>query len=137
MGGGGSAGEEWEDDGWEAFEEPLETPKATAAASSGPDFFDTFQGSVSTTVERKSEDFFGSCGAASSSRTPSGSKERSPPPPVASSLFEPRDKTPESEGGGWGDWGEDFTEKPTRQVGYIIACKAYFLTVWMRHIAAG
>ena len=120
VGGGGGAGEEWEDDGWEAFEEPLEKPKATAAMSSGPDFFDTFQGSVSTTTEeRKSENFFTSYGAASSSRTTSGRKERSPPLPVASSLFETKDKTPEREGGGWDDWGVDFTEKPAHQVWQI------------------
>ena len=121
MEGGGSAGEEWEDEGWEAFEEPLDTPKTTAAVSSGPDFFDTLQGSA-VTAKSKSEDFFGSFGAPSSSRTTGGRKERSPPPPVASSLFEAKDKKSESEGGGWDDWGEELTAQPTRQVGYSHHC---------------
>lgn len=111
----GSDLEGWEDDGWDTFETPSMTTsseKDKPALSSGADFFDTFQGSVSTN-RNKNEDFFESFGASSTAGRGRREKERSPPPPVAASLFGVEKTEEKSDDGGWGDWGDDFFSSTT------------------------
>ena len=109
-GGEGDGGlEEWEDDGWGMLES-----RETAVASSGADFFDTFQSSVA--VKEKEEDLFERLGVGVSGKGARG--DRPSPPPVSASLFggsgggggggieEVAEEEP-----GWGDWGDGFSSK--------------------------
>ena len=102
----GSDMEGWEDDGWGNFgggskHDPLAPP----APSSGADFFDTFQGGISS--KTKERDYFTNFDSMTSPSSLSAKREKSPPPPVSAALFGGEIKTGNGSDG-WGDWGADF-----------------------------
>ena len=117
----GSDMEGWGDDGWGDFEEKEQKASKQKQKSlsppppSGADFFDTFQGNLSSN-KPKERDYFSDFGvmAAPSSSSSSAKREKSPPPPVSTALFGSTggsgERKVESGSGseGWGDWGSDF-----------------------------
>ena len=118
----GSDMEGWgEEDGWGDFEEKhpssskQKQKSLSPPQSSGADFFDTFQGNLSSN-KSKERDYFSDFGVmaapSSSSSSSSAKREKSPPPPVSASLFGSTGggerKSESGSGGGsegWGDWG--------------------------------
>ena len=120
----GSDMEGWGDDGWGDFEEKEQKASKQKQKSlspppppppSGADFFDTFQGNLSSN-KPKERDYFSDFGvmAAPSSSSSSAKREKSPPPPVSAALFGSTggsgERKVESGSGSedWGDWGSDF-----------------------------
>ena len=121
----GSDMEGWEDDGWGSIDEkeqPQQNPSTvTPPPSSGADFFDTFQHSISS--KPKEKDYFADFGFTDvkASTYTSAKKEKTPPPLVSAALFGGGEKKTESRSDGWGDWGSDFSSaKP--QVRMNVAC---------------
>ena len=127
--------EGWEDDGWGTFDIPDTKPSQhqkqqqhSPEKSSGADFFDTFD--TASSQRTKTKDFFDSYGISNPRPSPL-KKEKSPPPLTSASLFGGSNTgskvgtgiggvaaSDTGDGGGWGDWSEDFDMKPAMQVNY-------------------
>jgi hypothetical protein len=124
----GSDMEGWgEEDGWGDFEEKHPSSKQKQKSlspppTSGADFFDTFQGNLSSNKPKERDYFsdFGVMAVPSSSSSLSAKREKSPPPPVSASLFGSTGGGKSESGGGggsegWGDWGSsDFGAKKSQ-----------------------
>ena len=93
---------------------PLWLPRP---AVTGADFFDTFQGGVSS--KPKEKDYFADFGFTGVKSSTASKKEKTPPPLVSAALFGGGEKKTETASDGWGDWESDFNS-PKPQVKHVV-----------------